>query len=118
MAASLSSEPHRDASPNGRPAPPRSAPVGALAGPLGGGPSVPYGDADPEDRVYVPAVSCAGCGEVNCLRPRGQIFLCRWCIEGTPSPARMEAFEARFGAEQPAGAREQTTRLASKTRAA
>jgi hypothetical protein len=115
MAAPPTSEPIRAPCPD--PSALTADLVGVMAGPFRGGPSVPYGDGDPQDRVYVPAVSCAGCGEVNCLCPRGQIFLCRWCIEGTPSPTRSEALGSPEGACQPAK-RVQTTRVTSRTRAA
>ncbi|MGE5226531.1 MAG: hypothetical protein ACM3OO_06610 [Planctomycetaceae bacterium] len=57
-----------------------------------GNPSVaPFGDADPRDVVYVAAVSCARCGEVNHLVPASAMFLCAWCVRGERSPAAAAA---------------------------
>jgi hypothetical protein len=58
-------------------------------------PAVPFGETDPTDVVFVAAVSCAHCGEVNRLVPASTMFICLWCLRGETSPAAAAAAERR-----------------------
>ena len=58
-----------------------------------GASAVPFGETDPTDVVFVAAVSCARCGEVNRLVPASAMFICLWCLRGDTSPAAAAAAE-------------------------
>ena len=58
-----------------------------------GASAVPFGETDPTDVVFVAAVSCAHCGEVNRLVPASTMFICLWCLRGETSPAAAAAAE-------------------------